>query len=214
MFLLLSIKTSLEKSSSETEELLDLEEQFPWSRRRRSRITRIEIRIGDLVLEVKVLTQTSETTFNYSFLALVCRRQRLQFSAAGPIVSLTQNDSPSITHSSAQSVPSLVASPISQNSIPSNGVTDPCSQSIPVPDPNSSHHPMISSASLITSTISELHSKFALKDLGEVNYFLGFEAYRDSSGIYLPQSEYIHDLLSKTALLNSKPSSTPLCSIH
>ncbi|KAK0599715.1 hypothetical protein LWI29_007935 [Acer saccharum] len=70
MFLLLSLKTSLEKSSSETAELLDLEEQYPWSRRRRrSRITKIEIRIGDLVLEVKVLTQTSETTFNYSFLS-------------------------------------------------------------------------------------------------------------------------------------------------
>ncbi|TXG65404.1 hypothetical protein EZV62_006679 [Acer yangbiense] len=62
MFLLLSLKTSLEKSSSETAELLDLEEQFPWSRRRRrSRSTKIEIRIGDLVLEGK----TSVHKFNF-----------------------------------------------------------------------------------------------------------------------------------------------------
>ncbi|KAI9184889.1 hypothetical protein LWI28_002192 [Acer negundo] len=93
MFLLLSLKTSLEKSSSETAELLDLEEQLPWSRRRRrSRITKIEIRIGDLVLEVKVLTQTSETTFSYSFLALVCRRQRLQATLQSTnLISLKRN---------------------------------------------------------------------------------------------------------------------------
>ena len=61
-----------------------------------------------------------------------------------------------------------------------------------------------SNESHIKTTISALNSKFALKDLGAVNYFLGFEAYRDASGIYLTQTKYIHDLLSRTSMLNSK----------
>ncbi|KAL5737438.1 hypothetical protein ACOSP7_030199 [Xanthoceras sorbifolium] len=65
---------------------------------------------------------------------------------------------------------------------------------------------------LIQSTISALHAKFALKVLGEVSYFLGFEAYRNSDGIYLTQMKYDHDLLAKTNMLNAKSCSTPLCS--
>ncbi|KAL5819398.1 hypothetical protein ACOSQ4_023240 [Xanthoceras sorbifolium] len=48
--------------------------------------------------------------------------------------------------------------------------------------------------------------------LGQVSYFLGFEAFRNSSGIYLTQTKYVHDLLLKTNMLNSKPCSTPICS--
>ena len=66
--------------------------------------------------------------------------------------------------------------------------------------------------SLISTTIKNFNSRFALKDLGEVNYFLGFEAYRDASGLFLTQTKHIHDLLAMSSMLNSKPSSTPLCS--
>ncbi|KAL5773724.1 hypothetical protein ACOSP7_013365 [Xanthoceras sorbifolium] len=64
----------------------------------------------------------------------------------------------------------------------------------------------------IHHTIFLLNWKFALKTLGSVGYFLGFEAFRNSQGIYLTQTKYIFDLLTKTNLLNSKPYDTPICS--
>ncbi|KAL5824369.1 hypothetical protein ACOSQ3_020432 [Xanthoceras sorbifolium] len=66
--------------------------------------------------------------------------------------------------------------------------------------------------SLIHTTINFLNSKFALKTLGQVHYFLGFKAFRNSDGIYLTQTKYVHDLLAKTNMLNAKPCSTPICS--
>ena len=48
--------------------------------------------------------------------------------------------------------------------------------------------------------IQDLNTHFALKTLGSVNYFLGFEAYKDVSGIYLTQSKYTLDLLKKAAM--------------
>ncbi|KAL5854979.1 hypothetical protein ACOSQ4_004781 [Xanthoceras sorbifolium] len=64
----------------------------------------------------------------------------------------------------------------------------------------------------IHQTIHLLNSKFALKTLGAVGYFLGFEAFRNAQGIYLTQTKYIVDLLTKTNLLNSKPCDTSICS--
>ncbi|KAL5766682.1 hypothetical protein ACOSP7_017299 [Xanthoceras sorbifolium] len=43
----------------------------------------------------------------------------------------------------------------------------------------------------IHHTIFLLNSKFALKTLGSVGYFLGFEAFMNSQGIYLTQTKYI-----------------------
>ncbi|KAI9160735.1 hypothetical protein LWI28_011054 [Acer negundo] len=69
-----------------------------------------------------------------------------------------------------------------------------------------------SSSTLIKHTISQLHSTFVLKTFGSVNYFLGFEAYRNSTGLYLMQTKYIMDLLKKNSMLDSKPCSTPMSS--
>ncbi|KAK6124941.1 hypothetical protein DH2020_041316 [Rehmannia glutinosa] len=66
----------------------------------------------------------------------------------------------------------------------------------------------------ITSVIQQLNQKFALKTLGEVNYFLGLEARRTSAGLFLSQTKYTHDLLAKTGMLNSKPTTVPLCPSH
>ena len=64
---------------------------------------------------------------------------------------------------------------------------------------------------LITQVIQDLHAQFSLKNLGFITYFLGFEAYRNSTGLYLTQSKYISDLLIKTHMDAAKPSSTPMC---
>ena len=60
--------------------------------------------------------------------------------------------------------------------------------------------------------IYDLDTYFVLKTLGSVNYFLGFEAYRNSTGIYLTQSKYTLDLLKKASMQDCKPCSTPMTS--
>ena len=67
-----------------------------------------------------------------------------------------------------------------------------------------------SSPADIKQLIITLHSTFALKTLGTVNYFLGFEAFRDSSGLFLTQAKYIADLLKKTNMADSHSCDTPI----
>lgn len=63
--------------------------------------------------------------------------------------------------------------------------------------------------SLIGKLVADLNTMFALKDLGSLHYFLGIEAYRDSTGLYLSQSKYIGDLLQKVNMAGAKPYTTP-----
>ncbi|XP_031250278.1 uncharacterized protein LOC116108144 [Pistacia vera] len=63
---------------------------------------------------------------------------------------------------------------------------------------------------LISSLVANLNSKFALKTLGTVQYFLGFEVKRNDFGLLLSQTKYAHDLLLKAGMADSKPCSTPM----
>ncbi|KAH9793691.1 retrovirus-related pol polyprotein from transposon RE1 [Citrus sinensis] len=58
--------------------------------------------------------------------------------------------------------------------------------------------------------ITELSRVFALKDLGNLSYFLGIEVLYDAGCIYLSQRKYIRDLLSKVQLLECKGIDTPM----
>ena len=62
----------------------------------------------------------------------------------------------------------------------------------------------------LKACIHDLDTYFALKTLGSVNYFLGFEAHRDASGMYLTQSKYTLDLLKKERIQDCKPCETPV----
>uniref|UniRef100_A0A803R1P3 Reverse transcriptase Ty1/copia-type domain-containing protein n=1 Tax=Cannabis sativa TaxID=3483 RepID=A0A803R1P3_CANSA len=64
----------------------------------------------------------------------------------------------------------------------------------------------------VQHVISTLQSKFALKILGPVSYFLGFEVIRDGSHLYLTQHKYTKDLLNSTQMNDSKSQPTPMCS--
>ena len=59
--------------------------------------------------------------------------------------------------------------------------------------------------------IKDLNIQFALKTLGPVNYFLGFEVIRSPSGLHLSQTKYAIDLLNKTNLQHAKAVPTPMC---
>ncbi|XP_057779651.1 uncharacterized mitochondrial protein AtMg00810-like [Salvia miltiorrhiza] len=62
----------------------------------------------------------------------------------------------------------------------------------------------------ISQFIQTLSQKFALKTLGTVNFFLGIHVFKTRNNSYLlNQSKYIHDLLSKTKLLNCKSQPSP-----
>lgn len=65
---------------------------------------------------------------------------------------------------------------------------------------------------VIDQIIKGLATRFSLKDLGNISYFLGIEAARSANGLHLMQRKYIRDLLTKTNMLNANPVSTPMAS--
>ena len=68
-----------------------------------------------------------------------------------------------------------------------------------------------SSPVLIRNLITKLHVVFALKQLGNLDYFLGIEVKHLSNGsLLLSQVKYICDLLEKAKMVDAKPIFTPL----
>ncbi|MCO5613474.1 hypothetical protein L7F22_067751 [Adiantum nelumboides] len=57
---------------------------------------------------------------------------------------------------------------------------------------------------------SLLKKKFDMKDLGELQYFLGIEIIHTEEGIWLSQRQYALDMLSKYGMADCKPISMPL----
>lgn len=67
---------------------------------------------------------------------------------------------------------------------------------------------------LIKQLIDFMSSKFKVKDLGPLKYFLGIEVARSSKGIYLHQRKYTMNILKDTGLLVAKPSKLPIEQNH
>ena len=53
-----------------------------------------------------------------------------------------------------------------------------------------------SSEEAVAALLHDLKREFALKDLGDLHYFLGIEVKRNKEGIILSQSKYARDILS------------------
>jgi hypothetical protein len=66
----------------------------------------------------------------------------------------------------------------------------------------------------ISSLQEQLATKFEMKNLGGLKYFLGIEVARSKQGICLSQRKYILDLLSEVGLLECKPADTPIVQNH
>lgn len=65
----------------------------------------------------------------------------------------------------------------------------------------------------ITSLINNLTKIFALKDLGELNYFLGIQISKLPNGsIHLSQNKYVAGLLSRAKMASAKGLKTPMTS--
>ncbi|KAJ0572915.1 putative RNA-directed DNA polymerase [Helianthus annuus] len=69
-----------------------------------------------------------------------------------------------------------------------------------------------SSSDFVTCLIGRLHSQFALKDLGQLSYFLGIQATFSEDVLHLSQQRYLLDLLQRTGLADYRPLSTPVSS--
>ncbi|XP_024046566.1 uncharacterized mitochondrial protein AtMg00810-like [Citrus sinensis] len=69
-----------------------------------------------------------------------------------------------------------------------------------------------SNSHLVEKVIHQLGAEFALKDLGEFNYFLGLEVTSTVDGLHLSQTKYIGDLLKKAQMVNCKGCPTPMSS--
>uniref|UniRef100_A0A3Q7HNA4 Reverse transcriptase Ty1/copia-type domain-containing protein n=1 Tax=Solanum lycopersicum TaxID=4081 RepID=A0A3Q7HNA4_SOLLC len=65
---------------------------------------------------------------------------------------------------------------------------------------------------LVAHVINSLAYTFSLKNLGEVNYFLGIEVKHIPNGIVFSQYIYILEILSDVDMADCKRVTTPMCS--
>lgn len=63
---------------------------------------------------------------------------------------------------------------------------------------------------LLRRFVTRTNVEFVIKDLGKINYFLGLEISYTSSGLFIGQSKYAHDILKRAQLVDSNPIATPL----
>jgi histone deacetylase 1/2 len=69
-----------------------------------------------------------------------------------------------------------------------------------------------SSDKAIAALLKDLNDDFAIKDLGELHFFLGLEVKKTESGLLLTQEKYARDLLDKVGMTNCKSAPTPMSS--
>ncbi|GMJ03321.1 hypothetical protein HRI_004001300 [Hibiscus trionum] len=62
----------------------------------------------------------------------------------------------------------------------------------------------------VQTVIDSLHAQFTIKDLSQLQFFLGLEVQRTNNGLFLHQHQYATDLLKKTGFLECKDTSTPM----
>lgn len=67
-----------------------------------------------------------------------------------------------------------------------------------------------SSQAATDALLKDLQREFALKDLGDLHYFLVIEVKKTQEGLVLSQQKYVSDILVRAGMSNCKPIDTPL----
>jgi hypothetical protein len=67
-----------------------------------------------------------------------------------------------------------------------------------------------SSAKFTNALVRKLGQEFALKDLGDLHYFLGIEVTRNKEELLMTQERYVRDILHRVNMENCKSVSTPM----
>jgi histone deacetylase 1/2 len=70
-----------------------------------------------------------------------------------------------------------------------------------------------SSSEAVRALLADLKEEFALKDLGDLHYFLGIEVRRGRDGLLMTQERYARDVLQRSGMDKSKPMDTPMSSV-
>jgi len=68
------------------------------------------------------------------------------------------------------------------------------------------------SNNVLSQLIATLSHDFPIKDLGNLNFFLGVEVIRTAKGLLLSQQRYIYDLLHRKKMTHAKPVHSPMSS--
>ncbi|KAI3769035.1 hypothetical protein L6452_00131 [Arctium lappa] len=55
-----------------------------------------------------------------------------------------------------------------------------------------------------------MHQRFKMSSMGELTFFLGLQVQQKSDGIFICQSKYVRNILTKFGFIDSKPASTPM----
>jgi len=71
-----------------------------------------------------------------------------------------------------------------------------------------------SSLDATRALLKDLECDFALKDLGDLHYFLGIEVKQLRDGLDLSQERYATDVIKRAGMSNCKAINTPLSSIE
>lgn len=67
-----------------------------------------------------------------------------------------------------------------------------------------------SSESAVKALLADLRQEFALKDLGNLHYFLGIEVKHSKEGVVLSQGKYATEIIKKAGMLRCKAVNTPM----
>ena len=67
-----------------------------------------------------------------------------------------------------------------------------------------------SSSDATTALLKDLEADFALKDLGDLHFFLGIEVWRNATGLVMSQCRYAIDVLKRANMWNCNPVDTPI----
>lgn len=66
----------------------------------------------------------------------------------------------------------------------------------------------------IATIVDRLNTLFALKDMGQLHYFLGVEVVHKGADLVLSQRKYIREILHRAGLADCKPLATPMSTSH
>jgi histone deacetylase 1/2 len=67
-----------------------------------------------------------------------------------------------------------------------------------------------SSSGLLQRIVDKLTGEFAMKDLGDLHFFLGIQVTRTPAGFFLSQQHYAEEILERAAMDNCKSAPTPI----
>jgi hypothetical protein len=67
-----------------------------------------------------------------------------------------------------------------------------------------------SSDQLLRTLISRLQNEFAVKDMGDLSFFLGIDVQRSPRGFFLSQAKYAEEILERAGMANCNPITTPI----